>query len=556
MGTVSDKLTYLNTTKVKIKDSINLTGAGITDQDTFRSYETKLKDGFVDIINNGVDTLYENFPKVAQTSEEPTLNGVYEAPMRVDLNGNAEQDSYSGKNLYQVIGTTHNGLTGTLQSDGTLKISGKATHTSSNITTEMSTNLPAGTYTFSITKTVPFRVLLRGDNNANIGVIQPGSTSHTFTTTSVNTTLKVFLYLLEVDTTYDEVIGVQLEAGSPATSFEPFVGGTASPNPDYPQDIRVVKGDNTIKVTGKNLFDKDSVITGYWLLANGTLEVATQYVVSDYISVIPNTNYYLPKTDSRRLKYYDDNKEPLTTSDWDIDSGSNAQVITIPSNAKYVRFTIHQTVVDINTFQFENDTTATSYQPYTSTDYAVNIGNMELCKIGDYKDYIYKENDKWYLKKNIGKVVLDGSEAWATANNQVGTSGFYRYSCNDFQDTSKYLANTPYISDNFKYSSNTLIEQNVIGNTTASNTNRLWITIDTTLTGGTATTDFKNWLSTHNTTVYYVLATPTYEEITATTLIEQLEDLKTAKSVEGQTNITQTNEELPFILDVSGLKKD
>jgi hypothetical protein len=67
--------------------------------------------------------------------------------------------------------------------------------------------------------------------------------------------------------------------------------------------------------------------------------------------------------------------------------------------------------------------------------------------------------------------------------------------------------------------------------------------------------DIKNWLSNNNVTLYYVLATPTEEEITNTTLIEQLEAISKAKSVKDKTYITQTNEELPFILDVEAIKE-
>ena len=45
----------------------------------------------------------------------------------------------------------------------------------------------------------------------------------------------------------------------------------------------------------------------------------------------------------------------------------------------------------------------------------------------------------------------------------------------------------------------------------------------------------KAWLLTHNTSVYYVLATPEYTEITNTELIEDLETLYTAKSQDGTT---------------------
>jgi hypothetical protein len=63
--------------------------------------------------------------------------------------------------------------------------------------------------------------------------------------------------------------------------------------------------------------------------------------------------------------------------------------------------------------------------------------------------------------------------------------------------------------------------------------------------------ELQTWLSNNNTTVYYVLATPTYTKITDTTLLSQLEEAK--KSYESQTNISQENNDLPFELDVVAL---
>lgn len=39
---------------------------------------------------------------------------------------------------------------------------------------------------------------------------------------------------------------IMLETGSTATSYEPYTGGKASPNPDYPQEIKVARGRNLI----------------------------------------------------------------------------------------------------------------------------------------------------------------------------------------------------------------------------------------------------------------------------------------------------------------------
>ena len=42
MGTIADKLTYLNGTKTAIKEAIKAKGVTVTDTDTFRSYATKI----------------------------------------------------------------------------------------------------------------------------------------------------------------------------------------------------------------------------------------------------------------------------------------------------------------------------------------------------------------------------------------------------------------------------------------------------------------------------------------------------------------------------------
>ena len=94
MGTIATKLEYLNTTKEKIRDSINLTGANIGTSDTFRSYANKLKKGYIDIINNGIDTLYNNFPKVSGIGSNLSLTPTYEAPMKLnEIQGDTSQDT-------------------------------------------------------------------------------------------------------------------------------------------------------------------------------------------------------------------------------------------------------------------------------------------------------------------------------------------------------------------------------------------------------------------------------------------------------------------------------
>ena len=52
-----------------------------------------------------------------------------------------------------------------------------------------------------------------------------------------------------------------------------------------------------------------------------------------------------------------------------------------------------------------------------------------------------------------------------------------------------------------------------------------------------------------NLCIYYVKATPTNEPITDTTLINQLDLLEKAYAYQNQTNISQSNNDKPFVID-------
>ena len=68
--------------------------------------------------------------------------------------------------------------------------------------------------------------------------------------------------------------------------------------------------------------------------------------------------------------------------------------------------------------------------------------------------------------------------------------------------------------------------------------------------------NLKTWLQSNNVIVYYKLQTPTEEEITEPTLINQLNAIKYgAESYYGQTNIIITSEELQPTLKVQTLDK-
>ena len=183
--------------------------------------------------------------------------------------------------------------------------------------------------------------------------------------------------------------------------------------------------------------------------------------------------------------------------------------------------------------QLEKSSTATTYEAYKSNNYPITLGDIELCKIGTYQDRIYKNNGKWYLYKAIGKVVLNGTESWniessgqryttLVANSRAETQRLMIYS-NYFH----YISSGNEVGGGFNYGSRIFIYPNSIS----------------------SVADLKTWLSTHNTIVYYMLATPTFTEITDENLISQLEALNNAQTYSGITNILSSGN-LPAIMNI------
>ena len=187
----------------------------------------------------------------------------------------------------------------------------------------------------------------------------------------------------------------------------------------------------------------------------------------------------------------------------------------------------------------------TSFTPFGTTP-------IELCKIGNYQDYFYKDSGKWYLHKAIGKVVLNGSETtWARADGN-----------NDYRDfriplSDIALANTEpigYIDNRFVAKTASYWNENG-EHLVQMNDKRLSFRIAVSRLTDSTRESWISWLTNNHITTYYALATPTNTEITDTTLINQLEQFYQAQSKNNQTNISQINNDLGFIISASALKK-
>lgn len=627
---------------------------------------------------------------VTLTGDYITISdGLDSAPLSLtELDGNATQTTYSGKNLLPPASdftTTRNGIT-FKGVDGIYTLTGTATANanSDNYTTTASYTIQSGDYLHIGNSSVQYSV-----------AFVLNFTDSTKADPSLNAVNRIVDLSAYVGKTISSIrffvangvnvgtltISPMIVKSSSATAYEPYVGGTASPNPDYPQAIDVVTGEQTVKITGKNLadlpenttlpmatnpvtvFDNGNDITVSSLVmtfilqnaiytaaggalidfqkADGTHNYRTTPQIRDSDNVQPPLNtafsgtYYWKQTTSltfRKVNVYlgagyanwtqgtasvqlelnttdptayepyqgqvqeinlgknlfdiskvisgnrlinnGDGTLTVTTSSGDssaagatpntladycptlkagdvvtlsaVSTGTQKRIYLNGANimwdfgtTKTITATMLtsavlwyasgvNTTATVSNIQLEAGSTATSYAPYFTP--------IELAKIGTYQDRIYKNDEKWYIEKQVGKVVLDGTESWQTTSSTGGAIYYYRNS--DLWINIGSTETAPLLTN--YYSPSTLS-----GATSTSITNICFLHNNVNYIGFknssvASLADWKTWLASNPTTVYYALATPTTTEITDETLLEQLEHIYSLYDGVNHISITPT----------------
>lgn len=176
-----------------------------------------------------------------------------------------------------------------------------------------------------------------------------------------------------------------------------------------------------------------------------------------------------------------------------------------------------------------------------SQTYPLSLGNIELAKIGNYKDYIFKnivgspyynadlDLNEWYLYKIIDKLTLNGSETYIYQLNHARFLYAHNISNLSFDNINKSLCNY------FVYG----VQNNNIF------INNSYIYFYT--SNFTSADNFKSFVQEkyengNALTVYVPLTTPTNTKITDTTLIQQLENINNnARSYKDTTIIECTS---------------
>ena len=214
---------------------------------------------------------YEEIEHISYSGTNITLSNTEEGATftELTLSGQTEQKTLSGKNLLDItkyeIGSI-NGQNGdiVLNPDyATVTVSGNSATVTLGaldwggilykIPAEANT---AYTLNFSASGSPLYAQFYVYDKDgralgASESTPNPGGVPITYTTPA-NTAYVYVVMEARLSNPTITFSNIQFEKGSTATAYEPYCGGTASPNPDYPQKVQTVTGECSVKVSGAN----------------------------------------------------------------------------------------------------------------------------------------------------------------------------------------------------------------------------------------------------------------------------------------------------------------
>lgn len=236
--------------------------------------------------------------------------------------------------------------------------------------------------------------------------------------------------------TLNDTLNSSLSIGLEATS----ISQDGTPTPTSPQDVHTISGNNTIVVSdGGNLFNKDKPKDNYYYNNNGEEVIGSTYAFIN-ISYKPTqdkiTISFTSKTGNSYVRLCEYNSSGGFIKRTLIDTNSTT---TLNSNTTSVIFCVDSSSVDYFTdLQIEEGSTATPYKEFNGTNYNVNLGDIEYCKIGNYEDKFIKTSGKNLLYINNNTVTNNGITGTFTNNNILTYSGTATNSWADISDTTTY----------------------------------------------------------------------------------------------------------------------
>ena len=288
-------------------------------------------------------------------------------------------------------------------------------------------------------------------------------------------------------------------------NYEPFTNG-ASPNPDYPQEIKTITDGLKITSCGKNLFDVNDILenTAYSGIVGEKITTVVNTVVFAASVIKTNANSIRISSNKNdatfRIKLTDNNG----IIGYDLGFTKLPQTIDT-SKYKYIYIYFDKnTITTNNNIQIEIGDKETSFEKHIQSQITAKLPENEFIGKLDntYKDTLRaeyfpeKRQYHWMLDKKVGKYVFTGNENWSI---YTQSNGIPIFRCT-------LPASGVVVKSNYFVSQTTwptLLEENRIFNHVGNYQN-----IEIACSKFDTLTNFKNILTTNVVQMYYGLKTP------------------------------------------------
>ena len=365
------------------------------------------------------------------------------ARCKIEIYGNSEQETRSGKNLFKPLNITSNGITTTYDKDGVGTIKGTSTNTWANISANVIYLYPAGNYVLSIDEPKTFNINLKGiytDEEIFEFVIPAGSKTKNVAFKKEVYSMYAFISGLAAGTTLDDTIKIQLEKGSTATDFEQY---GLMPSPDYPSEIKTV-GSNV------NLLDKSKFVFNR-ALNNDTGEIRTStsgnwYGTEEYIDFRKYAGKTISLSNRTTVAFYDTNKKFISSI-----AATQSPTGIVPQNTAYIRADVYKDYYDV--VKLVEGTEVGEYSKYGMGSVKLTKCNKNILSYVEKVNYNMDTGVDYYGITYIQKVKPNTSYVLSTIDKI--TSGFqlreYDKNQNIIQTTAKTLGTVFTTNSNTKY---------------------------------------------------------------------------------------------------------
>lgn len=394
------------TAKQEIKEVVNQDFNKITNE-TIDQYANKLQETYDE---------YESYipwehAKGSQIEFTKGGNGSYLEECIIE--GNTEQNLYSGKNLCNYLTSldrpSYNGITCTV-ADDIITFDGTATADNTTfsfiapiemkqsttkviayyLSGSVTTYCTLRTFDSNFSKNTPLNLLSLSRSNNKM----QATSQYDYTATSVsfrfNEGSKASNLRIKIMVTDDT-----------NTDFEPYCGKAASPNPDYPQDIKTIKNEQNIIVNGTNMFNyfiTQSSIGGLSSAINEDGSITTTGIPTyNYVKIanIDITNlledgarYTMSQETANNYLYLQINADRWAGPTAYLSTVSGAMSFTVnKSEYKKYSFMIQSNTTDTwgnesrtitNKYQLEKSSTNTTFDKYKKSDYSLKLKSKNL----------------------------------------------------------------------------------------------------------------------------------------------------------------------------------